>query len=145
MKANYRKLVVLGLFLLALNTVLLAQDLSSKVRVNIPFAFYAGEKMLPAGNYTFSLNRETSNIAIRSEDSDAGVFLFGSPNFTSSNALATLTFHSNSNGRYLLEKFEGPDFGYSFPEHKTGAKASGAVAKIQTSPDTRVVIARLLQ
>ena len=142
MKTNYRRFAALGLFLLALNAMTLAQDFISKIRVNIPFSFYAGDKMLPAGDYTFALNRETSNIAIRGDNSGAGAFLFGSPNDAVNTGLATLTFHSNSNGGYVLEKFQGPDFGFSFAQHKA-SKTATAVVKDQARPDTRVVIAKL--
>jgi len=142
MKTNYRRFAALGLFLLALNAMTLAQDFISKIRVNIPFSFYAGDKMLPAGDYTFALNRETSNIAIRGDNSGAGAFLFGSPNDAVNTGLATLTFHSNGNGGYVLAKFQGPDFGFSFAQHKA-PKTATAVVKDQARPDTRVVIAKL--
>ena len=143
MKTNYRKLMALGLFVLALNVIALAQDFTSKVRVNIPFSFYAGDKELPAGDYTFALNRETSNIAIRGESQSAGAFLMGSPNDSSSGGLVTLTFHSNGNGAYVLEKLQGPDYGLNFAKTKGAAKTVSASANGVASPDTRVVIARL--
>jgi len=144
MKTNYRKLVGLGLFLLALNAAVLAQDFTSKVRVNIPFSFYAGDKELPAGDYSFALNREASNIAIRGENQGVGAFLMGSPSGSVSSGLASLTFHSDGNGGYVLEKFQGPDFGLNLAARKT-AKTAGVVAKAQAGPDTRVVIAALMR
>ena len=64
MKEKYRKLVVLALFVLALTGASLAQDFSPKVRAQIPFSFYAGGKILPAGNYTLAIHRESNNVAI---------------------------------------------------------------------------------
>jgi hypothetical protein len=145
MKTNHRRLVALALFILALNVATFAQDFTSKFRVNIPFSFYAGSKMLPAGDYIFSLNRETSNIAIRGDNQNAGAFLFGSPNDSLNNGLATLTFHTDGNGGYVLEKFQGPDFGLSFAARKGGAKAAGTMAKAQTNRDRLVVIDRLAE
>ena len=143
MKNNYGRLVALALFVLALNTIVLAQDFTSKVRVDIPFSFYAGDQMLPAGQYTFALNRANSNIAIRGTDTNAGAFLLGSPNSFSNTSLATLTFHSNGSGGYILEKFQGPDFGFAFANRKTGTKIAANNPKSQSSRDTQVVIAAL--
>ena len=145
MKTNYRKLVALGIFILALNAVTLAQDFVSKVRVNIPFSFYAGDKMLPAGDYVLSLNRETSNIAIRGESHSAGAFLFGSPNDVINTGLATLTFHSNGNGEYVLGKVQGPDFALSFPARKAKAKVASTAAAAQPNHDSQVVVASLIK
>jgi len=142
---NYRRLVALALFVLALNTMVLAQDFISKIRVNIPFSFYAGDKMLPAGQYTFALNRANSNIAIRGEDQAAGAFLFGSPNSFSNGGNATLTFRTDGNGGYVLEKFQGPDFGFAFANRRNSAKVAANDPKSQPSHDTQVVVARLIK
>ena len=56
MKEQLRKLVALALFVLALSVAVLAQDLSPKVPANIPFNFYAGSKMLPAGTYIVAVD-----------------------------------------------------------------------------------------
>jgi hypothetical protein len=143
MKGKYRRVVALGLFLLALNAVVLAQDFTSKVRVNIPFSFYAGDKMLPAGDYILALDRETSNVAIRGENQNAAAFLFGSPNDGVSKGLTVLTFHSNANGEYVLEKLQAPDFGLSFARHKGGAKGATTAVKNDAAHDTQVLVARL--
>ena len=52
MNTNYRKLVALASIVLALSGLVLANDFTPKVRASIPFDFYAGGKMLPAGTYT---------------------------------------------------------------------------------------------
>ena len=143
MKSNYGRLVALALFVLALNTIVLAQDFTSKVRVDIPFSFYAGDQMLPAGQYTVALNRANSNIAIRATDTNAGAFLLGSPNSFSNASLVALTFHSSGSGGYILEKFQGPDFGFAFADHKTGTKVAANSPKSQPNRDTQLVIAAL--
>ncbi len=101
--------------------------------------------MLPAGQYTFALNRTNSNIAIRGEDQAAGAFLLGSPNSFSNGGLATLTFRTDNNGSYLLEKFQGPDFGFAFADHKTGAKVAADKPQNQPNHDTQVVIAAMIE
>jgi len=117
-KENYRKLVVLALFVLALTGASLAQDFSPKVRAHIPFNFYAGGKILPAGTYTLGINRGSNNVAIFQKDTGVGTFLIGSPHDASRNGLSVLTFRANSEGTYVLQKIVGPDLGISFVSDK---------------------------
>ena len=118
MKQNYRKFVVLASVVLALTSASLAQDFSAKVRAHIPFSFYAGGKMLPAGNYTLAVNRGSNNVAIFQKSSGVGAFLIGSPHDASRNGLSLLTFRANQEGTYVLQKIEGPDLGISFVSEK---------------------------
>lgn len=136
MKSNYHKLVVLGLVVLALTGASLAQDFSSKVRAHIPFSFYAGGKMLPAGNYTLAVNRGSNNVAIFQKDSGVGTFLIGSPHDASRNGLSLLTFRASSEGTYVLQKIEGPDLGISF----VSDKALSRIALNASADSTEVVI-----
>jgi hypothetical protein len=117
-KENYRKLVVLALAVLALTGASLAQDFSTKVRAQIPFSFYAGGKILPAGTYTLAVNRGSNNVAIFQKDTGVGTFLLGSPHDASRNGLSLLTFRANSEGTYVLQKIEGPELGISFVSDK---------------------------
>jgi len=117
-KENYRKLVVLALAVLALTGASLAQDFSTKVRAQIPFSFYAGGKILPAGDYTLAVNRGSNNVAIFQKDTGVGTFLLGSPHDASRNGLSLLTFRANSEGTYVLQKIEGPELGISFVSDK---------------------------
>ena len=139
MKKNYRKLVVLALFVLALTGASLAQDFSPKVRANITFSFYAGAKMLPAGTYTLAVHRGSNNVAIFQKDSGVGAFLLGSPHDGSRNGRSLLTFRANSEGQYVLQKIEGPDLGISF----VSDKALSRVALNGSSDTKEVVIAAI--
>ena len=118
MKENYRKLVVLALAVLALTGASLAQDFSTKVRAQIPFSFYAGGKILPAGTYTLAVNRGSNNVAIFQKDTGVGTFLLGSPHDASRNGLSLLTFRANSEDTYVFQKIEGPELGISFVSDK---------------------------
>ena len=118
MKEKYRKLVVLALFVLALTGASLAQDFSPKVRANIPFSFYANGKMLPAGNYTLAVPRGTNYVAIFQKDTGIGIFLIGSPKDGLRTGRSLLTFRANSEGTYVLQKFEAPKLGISFVSDK---------------------------
>jgi hypothetical protein len=138
-KKNYRKLVVLALFVLALTGASLAQDFSPKVRANIPFGFYAGGKVLPAGNYTLAIHRGSNNVAIFQKDTGVGTFLLGSPRDGSRNGLSLLTFRANSEGTYVLQKIEGPDLGISF----VSDKALSHLALNGSADSAEVVIAAI--
>ena len=79
MKQRFRKLVPLALFVLALSVAVLAQDLSPKVPANIPFNFYAGSKMLPAGTYIVAVDPgESSRRGFFQKASGTGSFLLPS-------------------------------------------------------------------
>lgn len=141
MKQIYRRLAALALFVLALQAVTLAQDFSTKVRAKIPFSFYAGGKMLPAGTYTLAVNRENSNVAVFQRDTGAGTFLLGSHNDGSKNGRSVLIFRDNGEGTYVLQKVTGPDFGVNF---YTG-KAMSHLAQASSANDTQIVIAELVR
>ena len=113
MKENYRKFVALALFMLALSGAALAQDFSPKVRANIPFNFYAGGKVLPAGTYTVAVNRMNNHVALVQKDTGAGMFLIGSVNEGSRNGRAFLIFRADNEGIYVLQQVEGPDVGFN--------------------------------
>ena len=55
---------LLGSILLLMATMASAQTL----HFTVPFSFVAGSKNLPAGNYTFELNRVAGSMTLRSED-----------------------------------------------------------------------------
>ena len=117
MRDNLRRLVALALFAIALTGAAMAQTYSHVVRADIPFNFYAGSKLLPAGTYTFSINNQILMVRI----GDARInncILLGLPNDGSDNGITLLTFQSNGEGAYVLRKLQGQDFGLSFNTSK---------------------------
>ena len=141
MKKNFRRLMALTLFTLALSTATFAQDFGQKVRANIPFSFYAGGKVMPAGNYTFTINRENFNIAIYEKNKGIGSFLLGSPHDGSKDERTLLTFRTNDEDVYVLQKLEGPEFGLSF----SGGKQLSHLVEDRPSNDTRTIVAQLVR
>jgi len=109
MKENFRTLATLMLFALALNAAALAQDFEQYVRAKIPFSFYAGGQVMPAGDYTFAINRQNRTIAIFQNDKGIGSFLLGSPNDGSNNGRTLLTFRTNNEDVYVLQKLQEAD------------------------------------
>ena len=140
MKENYRRLAVLALFVLALNAATLAQDFGPRVRAQIPFSFYAGAKVLPAGSYTFAINRQNHEVTIFQDNKGIGAFL-GSPHDGSSNGLSLLTFRTNGEGPYVLQTLQGPDYGLSF----SGGKTLSRLVEKRPAGATRVVLAELVK
>ena len=55
---------LLGSILLLMGTMASAQT----VHFTVPFSFVAGNKNLPAGDYTIELNRENHSVIFRSVD-----------------------------------------------------------------------------
>jgi hypothetical protein len=141
MKEHYRRLAALALFVLALQAAALAQDFSPKVRAQIPFSFYAGGKMLPAGVYTLAVNRESHNVAIFQDNKGIGTFLLGSPSDDSNNGRSVLIFRNNGEGTYVLQKMAGPDFGVNF----NIGKAVSRLAQDSSANYTEVVVAELVR
>ena len=141
MKTSFSKLVALMLFALALDTLALAQDFDHRVRANVPFNFYASGKVRPAGEYTFAVNRQNRTIAIFQNDKGTGSFLLGSPNDGSNNGRTLLTFRTNNEDVYELQKLQEPDFGISFGAEKVPSHS----AAVRPADATQVVVAQLVR
>ena len=137
MKEQFRKLVALALFVLVLSGAVVAQDLSPKVRANIPFNFYAGSNMLPAGTYIVAVDRVSHHVAVFQRASGSGTFLLPSQVDDSYTGPSLLTFRNNGEGTYVLEKIEGPDLALSFSTEK----ALSHIALNQPAHDTTVIAA----
>lgn len=118
MKANLRKLAALVLFMVALSGMALAQGYEHDVRAKIPFNFYAGGKLHPAGTYTFAINVLSHNVAMVSRDKNAGLFFRGVPEDGSKNGVPLLTFRTKGGDVYVLQEIQWADFGASFDVKK---------------------------
>jgi hypothetical protein len=136
MKLNYRKVVALALFALALSSVSMAQSFEHKLRADIPFSFYAGGKLLPAGRYFMTFNMNTRSVALIQNVRGDGSFLSGSLEDGKTNAPAVLTFRANNEDVFVLENVQAPDFGLKF---KSG-KAAFATSVERTSGTTEAVV-----
>jgi hypothetical protein len=141
MKNNFCKMVALALFTFALGGAALAQDYEHKLRADIPFSFYAGNQLMPAGSYTFATNLATHNVEIGQSGKGSESFLQGSPNDGSNNGVAILTFRGDGTGTYALQKVQGRDFGVSF----NADKVLSHLAAARPADATRTVIAQLLK
>jgi hypothetical protein len=141
MKNNFCRLVALALFTMALGGAALAQDYGHEVRADIPFNFYAGDKLMPAGNYTFATDLASHTVEIGQTAKGSGSFLHGSPYDGSNNGTALLTFRTNGDGAYALEKVQEDDFGVSFNVDKVLSH----LAANSPAEATRTVVAQLVR
>lgn len=141
MRQHFRKLLALTLLALALNVATFAQGFGQKVRANIPFSFYAGGKVMPAGDYTFTINQQSRNILIYESDKGIGAFLLGLPHDGSNNERTLLTFRANDKDVYVLQRLRGPDFGLSFG----GGKQRSHLADDRPANATYTVVAKLVK
>jgi hypothetical protein len=133
-KVNVRKFVALALFTLALSGAALAQSFEQSVRANIPFDFYANGKLQPAGTYTFAINLSAHSIQMSSDYKSSGQFLAGSPADGTSKNVGILTFRTDGDKLYVLQKAQWMDYGVSFNVKRDLARAvdMGSLTRTET-------------
>ena len=141
MKKSLCKVIALALFTMALGGAALAQDYAHKVRADIPFNFYAGTKLMPAGSYTFATNLLNHSVEIGQGATRSDSFLQGAPSDGSKNGLAVLAFRTNGAGTYALQKVQGEDFGVGFNVDKVLSH----LAADRPAGTTQTVIAQLVK
>ena len=133
---NLLKLVALALFTVALSGAALAQDDAQVVRADIPFSFYAGGHLLPAGEYTILVNPESRLVTIGQNETGQRSFLLGSQDESSRDGRTVLIFNLGAGEVYALRELQGPEMGVSF-----NAKGSQRAtrAKNQNSQPVEVI------
>ena len=136
MKKLVRTLVALMLFTFVLNGAVWAQSFNHKVRADIPFSFYAGDKMLPAGTYTFGFDIENHTLMIVNNHNGGGALLIGYPSDHGVNGPSVLIFRTDGEGAYALESLNATDFALSFHTDKTLARLAGSHAPSATTSIT---------
>ena len=138
-KFNVRKFVALALFTLALSGAALAQSFEQSVHANIPFSFYADGKLQPAGTYTFAINLSAHSIEMSPDYKSSSQFLVGSPADGTSKNVGILTFRTDGEKVYVLQKAQWMDYGVSFNIKRDLARAVDMGSLTQTE----TVIAQL--
>ncbi len=110
MKRYFAHLIAIGGLVLLLAGAGLAQDeIGYKLRANVPFDFYAGDTILPAGVYTFDLS-PYGVVTVEQDSTSHAMYLSGMPADPVNNDKSVLTFKRVGNG-YQLEELQGIDFG----------------------------------
>ena len=133
---NYlRKLMALAFFAVALTGVVLAQDSTYMVRANIPFSFYAGGQLLPAGQYALVVDLVNHEVTLGEKANGSRHFLLGSSDDASRDGRVVLTFKLAADDVYALRELQGPDMGLSF-----NAKAPKSAMRAQNRGNESVTI-----
>jgi len=125
----FRKILALISFTAALNAAVWAQGFDHKIRAEVPFNFYAGGKLLPAGSYTFGFNVENHYLMIVNGQGAQGALVMGSPNSIDKDGRSVLVFRTDGEGVYALESLQTTDFAVGFHADRTlsrFARNSGA-------------------
>jgi len=135
MKSNSCKLAALALFAVALTGAASAQVNEHLVRANIPIDFYAGSQLMPAGEYTISVNMADDVITIDQEATGTRSFLLGLADDGSRDERTVLTFKLVAGDVYALRELQGPDVGLSF-----NAKAPQASMSAQNQSNKTVTV-----
>ena len=135
MKNYLSKLVALALFAMALTGATLAQNSTHAVRANIPFSFSAGGQVLPAGEYTISIDLEAHSAIIGQNATGRSSFLIGSPDDSSRDERTVLIFKLGEDEVYALREIRGPDLGVSF-----NAMKPRATMKVQNRSNESVTV-----
>jgi hypothetical protein len=114
MKKSLGKLVALVLFAVALTGMAVAQDDAYVFLANIPFNFYAGGQLLPAGEYKIWVNLEDRVVTVGQKATGSRHMLLGLPDDSSRDDRTVLTFRLAEGDVYDLREVQGPDLGVSF-------------------------------
>jgi hypothetical protein len=135
MKSYLNKIVALALFAMALTGAIFAQSGMREVRANIPFSFYAGRQVLPAGEYTIAINMEDHLAIIGQRATGRSSFLPGLPDDSSRDERTVLVFKLGEGEVYALREVRGPDLALSFL-----AKEAPSTMKVQNQSNDSVTI-----
>lgn len=118
MKISICKLLMVGVSLIALSVLSLAQDSSYQVKVKVPFDFYAAGQQLPAGNYLFSVNYETHAVTLRNRETGHSYSLIAIPDDGDRAGQSYVEF-ATTGGAYRLADVKTANSGISFLQANT--------------------------
>ncbi len=131
-KKYFAHLLAIGGLVVLLAGAALAQDeMSYRIRADIPFEFQAGATTLPAGWYIFDLNPDHF-VAIEQHSTGHTVFLVGMPADAVNDDKPVLTFQ-RVGSEYHLEELQGADFGVEV-ERMTPATTLTTISGIGNGP-----------
>lgn len=101
-------------------------QVSSSQRINVPFDFIAGEKLMKAGDYLVSYSFISRDIIfIRSVDGKNIATIFGIPKeFNKSNGTNKLLFEKRE-GKYFLTEINIPQTRVEVRNSKTNVESAG--------------------
>ena len=105
--------------LFALVAVAPANAQSTVIRANVPFEFHAGDQMLPAGQYQFTLDPLTKRIAVQAiEGSGVAIVAAGQYKVQTRDEGVSLTFNKYGDAYFLRAVTDGNDVAYHWGPSK---------------------------
>ena len=108
MKKNVLAVLAISGLVAALSVPVFAQSLG--IEASIPFEFVAGDKTLPAGEYSVINFGNAGSLSIRNQSSYEGALVItnaAQANVSSSNSQAKLVFHRYGNQYFLAQVWGG--------------------------------------
>jgi hypothetical protein len=130
MRKSVRSFVVLVVFAMALAGLSLAQDETYSLRANIPFDFYAGSQLLPAGVYLIDVSYATHVAALRNQDTGRTYSVVAVPANGEGSGNAVVEFDV-AGDKHMLADLKTASTGVNFSQSKRAmatAKHTGSVA-----------------
>jgi hypothetical protein len=118
---------------------------SPRMWANIPFAFYAGEEMLPAGEYLFEmpdLGHHTttgSTLAVRTRDGSICVYLQAIAGGIYRSGPAYQVTFTRYGDSYFLSKVQNNDIESNLPKTRSEKKTAAAYARLGGKESTKQV------
>ncbi len=106
---------------------------SSRMSVQIPFEFRAGNKVLPAGEYRVAVDPAFNRMELRLEDGSAGLYLSAHPTQVRTPVDRGILVFNKYGDSYFLKKVfnRGRSLGYQLPP----SKAEREMARIAASAE----------
>jgi hypothetical protein len=134
MSKTVRNLVVLVVFAMALTGLSLSQDSTYRLTANIPFDFYAGEQLVPAGTYLFTVSYGDHTVTLRNHDTGRSYIVLARPGDGEGFGAAVVDFDVIG-GTHMLADVRTASTGVNFAESKSllaSAQPSGSIAIVAT-------------
>jgi hypothetical protein len=109
-----RMLGAVAMIMLAAVVIVPCVQAQQRGRVDVPFAFHAGDKSFPAGTYVVRSIAEHSVIIRNVDDNDSVMLIVRSVEKIDSQS-SKLVFHAYGNQRFLQQVWYGSNIGIEIP------------------------------
>lgn len=135
-KKIVRTLLGLSLLAAAAPSLLAEMNFDHQIRVAVPFAFSAKDTIMPAGEYTITVNPDNGTIMIRGEKQSPVILTTIHKESLDQFGRGRLVFHNDGTTRFLTEVWtRGASDGFAIPykedANEAGKKHSNAHFNVQ--------------
>jgi hypothetical protein len=137
-KAAISVVFIVGIVLGLSMTAMAAGGGGNSVWVKVPFAFYAGRTLMPAGTYLMSLGNDpfATGKILRIQNQDGTIFEQVNTIRTDGNSAASniQVFFTKYGDTHFLSQVKGNDYGVELTKSTAEKQAIAASAKPKASP-----------